>query len=162
MSTIKKLRMSPEAIKSTREEARSYKKKGDDSLKTSLFQWKPDYLAASMYYENAAKNFKKINEFNDAIEMFEKCALNSNLAGIYSTAALAMTEVAVFQSESNPKKAVESYIKASDYWMKEGSMNKYSEAYFNAAKLVCYEFNLLFIVYYYYYFINIYLLGNNI
>lgn len=35
-------------------------KKGQEALKTGLFKWSADHLAAALYFEKAAKQFKAL------------------------------------------------------------------------------------------------------
>lgn len=56
------------------EEAREFSEKGMKYLKTSIFQWAPDHLAAAPQFEKSAEAYKTAGEFKNAILMYVKAA----------------------------------------------------------------------------------------
>ena len=51
-------------------EAEKLFQKGQKALKTSLFQWSPDYMNGSIYFSKAAKLFKASRHNQQAIEAY--------------------------------------------------------------------------------------------
>lgn len=62
-------------------EAQEYSAKGMAHLKTSVFQWSPDHLAAAGCFENSAKAYKAANELDLARLMMVKCADSNEECG---------------------------------------------------------------------------------
>lgn len=54
------------------EEAKAAEAKAMQHLQTSVFQWSPDYLSASVQFENASKAYKIVGDLETAKKMMIK------------------------------------------------------------------------------------------
>lgn len=73
-STTSTASMTPAAKSKKLEEAREYSEKGMKYLKTTLFQWAPDHLAAAPQFEKSADAYKAAGELTNARLMYVKAA----------------------------------------------------------------------------------------
>jgi hypothetical protein len=65
-----KMGISPELKAKKIAEGRESEEKGKNFLKTSLFQWTPDYVAAASSFDSAAQSFRTAEEFDSAIRLY--------------------------------------------------------------------------------------------
>ncbi len=120
------------------EEAKDLSEKGMNALKTSFFQWSPDNLSASSYFERSANIYKQIGELKNAILNMLKAAECSEAAGTLASAAIARTKAGDWAKEKgNVPKAIEYYEMAANTWGLHGDLQKYGETLIKVAKEVC-------------------------
>lgn len=119
------------------EEARELSEKGMNALKTSLFQWSPDNLSASTYFERSANIYKQTGELKNAILNMLKAAECSEAVGTLASAAIARTKAGDWAKEKgNATKAIEYYEMAAYTWGLHGDLQKYGETLIKVAKEV--------------------------
>jgi len=73
-STTSTTTMTPAAKSKKLEEAREYSEKGMKYLKTTIFQWAPDHLAAAPQFDKSADAYKAAGELTNARLMYVKAA----------------------------------------------------------------------------------------
>ena len=66
--------MTPAAKSKKLDEAREYSEKGMKYLKTTIFQWAPDHLAAAPQFDKSADAYKAAGELTNARLMYVKAA----------------------------------------------------------------------------------------
>lgn len=76
------------------EEAQEWSEKARKHLKTSVFQWSPDYLAAAPCFENASNAYKLIGEFDLARDCLVQSAEANEKAGCLGAASLTYSKIA--------------------------------------------------------------------
>ncbi len=101
---------------STLKEAEKAYKKGEDELKTSVFQLKfnPDYLNAVSYFEKAGKLFVENKSYDQAINAYKKALeCNKKLVESYSEALNYLKIAEIYTFNKGDFKNALSYLKES-------------------------------------------------
>ena len=93
--------MSSSAIEKKRAEARDWEERGEKNLRTSIFQWSPDYLAAAPCYENASNVYVTIGDNNKARDALVLAADYNEKANCLTTAAFTYSKVGALCSVSD-------------------------------------------------------------
>lgn len=91
--------LSPQMKMKRIEEAKSYSEAATNHLKTSMFKWSVDYLAAAPLFEKSAESYALANEFDMARLMYEKGAQAHEAYGSLSSAAMAFVKAAKIASQ---------------------------------------------------------------
>lgn len=117
------------------EDAKKAIASAEEALKTSLFQWKPDYISAAPYFERASGFYKTAGMTDLSREFLLKCADCHDQSGSYAGAATAYAKSAVMADEaSHFSESQAAYVKAAERWGLAGDMPKYSECFWRAGK----------------------------
>jgi hypothetical protein len=90
--------MSAAAAEKKRAEARDWEERGQKNLKTSIFQWSPDYLAAAPCFENASNAYATLGDMKKAIDNLVLAADYNEKANCLTTAAFTYSKVAALCS----------------------------------------------------------------
>uniref|UniRef100_A0A7S3V1A7 Gamma-soluble NSF attachment protein n=1 Tax=Aplanochytrium stocchinoi TaxID=215587 RepID=A0A7S3V1A7_9STRA len=69
-------------------------RKAQHALKTSLFQWTPDWLSASHHFDHAGKGFKLKQQYDEAIQSYTEAAKAHLKADQSTSAAKSYEEIA--------------------------------------------------------------------
>ena len=83
-STTSTTTMTPAAKSKKLEEAREYSEKGMKYLKTTIFQWAPDHLAAAPQFDKSADAYKAAGELTNARLMYVKAAESHYGSGTFT------------------------------------------------------------------------------
>lgn len=86
--------ISPALRQKKLEEAKEWISKASNHLKTSFFNWNPDFLAAAPCYESASNAYQVILEYDKAREALLSCAECNEKAGCITAAAFTFSKVA--------------------------------------------------------------------
>jgi hypothetical protein len=120
--------MSAEARQSKINEAHSYFVKGEENLKTSFFQWKPDHLSAASNFEKASELFKAADQPKRAIKTLLMAADNYELCSTLSSAAMNRMKAAELAKEiGDQEHCLELIEKSAETWGIYGDLQKYGE-----------------------------------
>ena len=84
----------PTVVKSKTEEANKLVAEGEAYLKTSVFQWKPDYMGAASKFESAGNAYKAAGSITLAHDTMLRCSQAYASYGSYSSAANAIQNAA--------------------------------------------------------------------
>eukprot|EP01031_Cornospumella_fuschlensis_P048578 gene48578-59490_t len=69
-------------------EAQELSEKAQQALKTSMFQWKPDHLTASSYFEKASELYKQAGELRNALLLMNQASESNEALGASGAAGL--------------------------------------------------------------------------
>lgn len=117
------------------EEAQEHSKKGMEYLKTSMFSWKPDHLAAAPCFESSAECYRLADQIDNACGMMIKSAESHEAYGSYAAAALALMKAATYAKQGGDrKKSISLSLKAAQHWGIHGDLQRYSDTLGAAAK----------------------------
>ena len=116
------------------DEATMLAQQGRKHLETSLFQWSPDYLAASSYFERSAEAYKSIGDMENALSMYIESAHANQSCKTYAASAVMFSKAA--QCTKNEYKAMELYLQAAEAWGIHGDIEKSAESYKKAAIII--------------------------
>lgn len=117
------------------EEAQEHSKRGMEYLKTNLFQWKPDHLAAAPCFESSAECYKLADQIDNACGMMIKGAESHEAYGSYAASALALMKAAAFAKQGGDrKKCISLTLKAAQHWGIHGDLQRYGDTLGAAAK----------------------------
>jgi hypothetical protein len=120
--------MSAEARQAKINEAHSYYVKGEENLKTSFFQWKPDHLSAASNFEKASELFKAADQPKRAIKTLLMAADNYELCSTLSSAAMNRMKAAELAKEiGDQNHCLELIEKSAETWGIYGDLQKYGE-----------------------------------
>ncbi len=119
------------------EEARELSEKGMTYLKTSMFKWEPDHLAAGPVFESSAEKYKIIGEYKISTDVMVK-AVESHIAlRAFAAAALALRKASETAKLAGDGKRCLALLKqAADNWGMHGDTQRYGETLVLAAKEV--------------------------
>lgn len=119
------------------EEAKENSEAGMKCLKTSVFQWSPDHLAAAPYFENSSNAYKAVGELKFARLMMLQSAESHDASGCQAAAACSFVKAAVI-AHSMDKFELSSadYLKSAELWGVTGDLDKCAEMLSKAAKEV--------------------------
>lgn len=107
----------------------------EENLKTSLFQWKPDYISAAPHFERASGFYKTAGMMALAKEYLLKSADCHDQSGSYSGAAVAYMKAALMADEESLfSESKATYIMAAERWGLAGDLPKYAECFWKAGK----------------------------
>eukprot|EP00602_Paraphysomonas_sp_CaronLab_P001215 CAMPEP_0185020322 /NCGR_PEP_ID=MMETSP1103-20130426/2920_1 /TAXON_ID=36769 /ORGANISM="Paraphysomonas bandaiensis, Strain Caron Lab Isolate" /LENGTH=403 /DNA_ID=CAMNT_0027551151 /DNA_START=12 /DNA_END=1223 /DNA_ORIENTATION=+ len=116
-------------------EAKEHEDRGNKFLKTSIFQWSPDYMAASAAFEAAAKCYYTAEELDLASEFYIRAADNNEACNTHSAAAMAIIKAAdINKQQGNRAEASRLYQRAASLWGVNGEVLKAGEFLCKAAK----------------------------
>ena len=126
-------RLSPEmrAIKVT--EAEDCVSKGNEYLKTSIFQWNPDHMGAAGYFEKASNAYKALGDVDRAYEMIIQTGKCHEGYGSLQSAANSLMSAAKLTLSMPNTKGIQAYIDAADLWGQCGDIDRTAECYALAA-----------------------------
>jgi len=107
----------------------------EENLKTSLFQWKPDYISAAPQYERASGFYKTAEMMDLSRECLVKCADCHDNSGSYSGAAVAYTKAADMASAASLfTESKETHKRAAERWGLAGDLPKFADSWWRAGK----------------------------
>mmetsp|Transcript_15703 Transcript_15703/g.17733 ORF Transcript_15703/g.17733 Transcript_15703/m.17733 type:complete len:306 (+) Transcript_15703:123-1040(+) len=119
-------------------------KKAEEALKTSFFQWSPDWVSASHFYDRAGKGFKLKGQLEESIQSYTKAAKAHLEAKQALSAAKSYEEIGdilVKQNEGNSKidvvtiaKICEVYDESAKLLLEDSDLQRASNIDFKAAK----------------------------
>lgn len=135
--------VSAEVKKKKTQEGSELAAKAEGLLKTSLFQWTPDYIAAAPMFEAASDCYKQAGEFRTACQLLERAASASEKNNVLSAAAVAMRKASeIAQKELRDKALTAQYLERSaEYWGLSGDLEKNAETLAKAATEVRSQFS---------------------
>lgn len=130
--------LSAEARRKKQDEAKGLVERGNAAMKTSVFQWSPDYLVAAPLYEQAADLYKQIGEGDASYEYYLKAAQCHALSKAQASSALTYVKASTVASEllGDRKRACESLQQAADAWAAYGDISRYADCLHKIAKQV--------------------------
>ncbi len=124
-------------------EAKELSERGMKHLKTSVFQWSPDHLAAAPLFESSAEAYKIIEDYDLASVMMVKSAESHEAYGSLASAALAMLKASQYAKlAKDAVKTVKFLKQAAKYWGIHGDLQRYGETLAAVAKEVQLPLNL--------------------
>lgn len=127
--------MSPAAIEKKRAEARDWEERGEKNLRTSIFQWSPDYLAAAPCFENASNVYATIGDMNKARDTLVLSADYSEKANCLTTAAFTYSKVGALCSSINEhRQSAGFYSQSAELYGLDGAIDKMADMLSRAAK----------------------------
>lgn len=131
------LGLSAESKRKKNEEAKQLLERASNALKTSLFQWQPDYLVAAPLFEQAGDIYKQLGETDLAIENFRKAADGHEKAKATASAALALNKAATLAIEAGLETEAPRLLQGvAEYWAAHGELVRYGETVHRLAKQV--------------------------
>jgi hypothetical protein len=127
--------LSAEARQKKMNEAHEYYVKGEENLKTSFFQWKPDHLSAASNFERCGDLYKAADQFKKAIKAYLLSADNYEKSNTLASAALNQLKAADLAKQMGDQAhAVEIILQSAETWALHGDTQKYGETLEKAAK----------------------------
>jgi hypothetical protein len=121
-----------------KKEADEYVGKGNEYMKTSMFQWKPDHVAAATMYERATELYKQADDLPSALDTVLKAAKCHEGYNALASVAVANTKAATFLKAigGQDRRACDLLKSAAEFWGLSGDLVKYGETFAKAAKEV--------------------------
>lgn len=120
-----------------KKEAEKLKEEGEAYLKTSVFQWSPDYMGAAPKFEGASRAYAAAGETPLAREMSLECSKAYEGYESLSSAANAMQTASKLSKDMKSfEQSVTDLIKAADLWGRAGDMIRVAQIYVNIAESV--------------------------
>ena len=119
-------------VKSKTEEAIKLVTEGETYLKTSLFQWQPDYMGAAPKFEGAGNAYRAAGSMALAHDTMVRCSQAYANYGSHSSAANAMQNAA--KMNTDPRKHFEDMLAAADLWGQHGDLTRMAQMYVGAAE----------------------------
>jgi hypothetical protein len=117
------------------EEAKENSDAGMKCLKTSVFQWSPDHLAAAPYFEYSSNAYKAAGELKLARLMMLQSADSHEASGCQAAAACSFVKAAVIAHTMDKYELSSAdYVKSAELWGVSGDLDKCSEMLSKAAK----------------------------
>lgn len=141
--------LSAEARRKKQEEIQQLLERANTALKTTMFQWSPDYLVAAPLFEQAAEIYKQLGDLPKAIEYFQKAAEAHEKCKAISSAALALTKAANIAVDNNIDTDAPRLLQGvAEYWAAYGDLTRYGETVHKLGKQVyVYREQFIFILY---------------
>lgn len=129
--------MSPAARSRKIEEAKEESEIGMKCLKTSVFQWAPDHLAAAPHFESSSNAYKAAGELKLARLMMLQSADSNEGAKCLAAAAVTCVKAAVI-AHSMERADFESadYQRSAELWGIMGDLDKCAEMLSKAGKVM--------------------------
>lgn len=116
-------------------EAKESEERGDKFLKTTLFQWSPDHLAASAAFDNAANCYRAAEELDESVRLYLRAADSHQAANTNSAAAMALMKAGdICKQQNNKTQAAAIYHRSAMLWGLNGEITKTGEFLIKAAK----------------------------
>jgi len=129
--------LSKEAKQKKIDEAKFYRNKGLDLIKTSVFKWTADHLAAAPAFEKAALCYVALGELDDAKKMYFKAAESQEKYDAHASAAVSLNKAAqIAMNQSLVEECADIHARASDCWLLNGEADKAGDSLIRAAKAV--------------------------
>lgn len=118
------------------EEAKELSSRAMKYLKTSVFNWNPDHLAAAPLFEQSAELYKQVGEYDIARALLLDAAKSHESINTLSAAAVAIVKAAKIASEcqNNQKLASQHFQEAANLWAINGSLDRSADVLKQAAK----------------------------
>ena len=127
--------LSPDARARKIDEAKEESAIGMKALKTTVFQWSPDHLAAAPHFEASSNAYKAAGEFKLARLMMLQSADSHEGAGCLAAAAVTCVKAAVIAQTMNRSDYSSSdYKRCAELWGMQGDLDKCAEMMAKAAK----------------------------
>lgn len=129
-------------------EANECREKAFASLKTSLFQWQPDYVGAAPMFEKASNLYKEAGETDKAVDMLmeaSKCYEGYN--SFPSMAVSHSKAAALTKMNGDLKRSAELLKMSAEYWGLSGDLIKFGETMAKAAKEVLKLYSCMYYLY---------------
>lgn len=118
-------------------EAKQHLDKATEFLKTSVFKWSPDHLAAAPYFEKSAGCYAAAGENDLAKQMYLQAANSQQAADTNAAAAVTICKAAqISNSQGNKEECADLYEKAAASWASNGEIDKAGDCFIKAAKAV--------------------------
>lgn len=129
--------MSAEARQKKMNEAHEAYVKGEENLKTSFFQWKPDHLSAASNFERSGDLYKAADQPKRAIKAYILSSDQYEKCNTLASAALNRGKAAELAKEiGDQARCVEIMLEAAEMWGLHGDIQKYGETLEKVAKEV--------------------------
>ena len=125
-------RVSPAVVKAKTEEAQKLIAEAEAYLKTSVFQWQPDYMGAAPKFEGAGNAYRAAESMELAHDAMVRCSQAYAAYGSYSAAANAMQNAA--KMNKDPRKHFEDMLAAASLWGEHGDLPRMSQMFVGAAE----------------------------
>jgi tetratricopeptide (TPR) repeat protein len=128
--------ISPATIKAKKiEEAKEWNDKAIKHIKTSVFQWSADYLAAAPCYESSSNAYKAAGELEQARKMMVSSAEANEKAGCLTASALCFIKASDLAKSMNNSELVNTHLlQGAELYGINGEMDKSAEIYAKIAK----------------------------
>lgn len=125
-----------DAIKAQKkQEAEKLKQEADAYLKTSVFQWSPDYMGAAPKFDGASKAYAAAGELSLAREMSLECSKAYSGYESFSSAGNVMQNAAKIAKDMGAhEQSVRDLIAAAELWGQAGDMLRVSQIYVTIAE----------------------------
>jgi hypothetical protein len=103
-------KISQQAKEKKIEEAKELSERATKYLKTSVFQWSPDYLAAAPLYDQSAEAYKAAEQYDTARIMLVKSAECHEAYGSLASAAMSHVKAAKIASQVSSRNPPYSWL----------------------------------------------------
>lgn len=116
-------------------EAKEWSEKGMKFLKTSVFQWEPDHLAAAPCFEKSAAAYKAAGEDELARKLLLQSAISCEKSNTLSSGALALVKASeIAKSQGNIDYCIQDLEKAAELYGIDGKIDNCADIYFKIGK----------------------------
>ena len=118
-------------------EATEWSEKGMKFLKTSVFQWEPDHLAAAPCFEKSASAYKAAGEDELARKLLLQSAISCEKSNTLSSGALALVKASeIAKSQGNIDYCIQDLEKAAELYGIDGKIDNCADIYFKIGKVL--------------------------
>jgi tetratricopeptide (TPR) repeat protein len=118
-------------------EAKEWSEKGMKFLKTSVFQWEPDHLAAAPCFEKSAAAYKAAGEDELARKLLLQSAISCEKSNTLSSGALALVKASeIAKSQGNIDYVIQDLEKAAELYGIDGKIDSCADIYFKIGKAI--------------------------
>lgn len=108
------------------------------ALRTSMFSWKPDHLAAATYFEKSAECYLQAGDTKNSLLMLLQAADAHEHSGALAAVALTKDKAAKLAKErGSGDQARALLLEVAEAWGIHGDLIKYGETIARLAKEVC-------------------------
>ena len=132
LGALKTSSIPPAVVKSKTDEAQKLVAEAEAYLKTSVFQWQPDYMGAAPKFEGAGNSYRAAGSMVLAHDTMVRCSQAYSSYGSHSSAANAMQNAA--KMNTDPRKHFEDMLTAADLWGQHGDLTRMAQMYVGAAE----------------------------
>lgn len=129
--------ISPEIKNQRVNEAKQHYEKAQEYLKTNIFKWSADHLAAAPIFEKSAGCYAAAGENENAKQMYILAANSHQASDAHAAAAVIIMKAAqVSNTQGNKEECADLYEKAAVSWANNGETEKAGDSFIKAAKAV--------------------------
>lgn len=118
-----------------KQDAEKLKLEGEAYLKTSVFQWSPDYMGAAPKFDGASKAYAAAGELSLAHEMSLQCSkAYAGYESFSSAGNIMQTAAKISKDMGAHEQSVKDLVGAADFWGQAGDMLRVAQIYVNIAE----------------------------